>query len=567
MIRYLISLFIIALLAGCAAKPKVDKGTTSSLSYEEIQQTKYSNADIKTAQKLFGLDFQDDVIDTMKSYLERNAVGYDSLRAYKIPNHIFPALTLDIHPKGFVMPDGPDTMIISQHSDIIRPKEAHEIAFLSITELAALIRKGQLSSVDLTKLYLDRLERYNPTLQCAITITKDLAIAQAKKADQEIASGRYRGLLHGIPYGVKDLISVKNYKTTWGAMPYKDQFIDHDATIIKKLEEAGAVLIAKLVTGALARGDVWYDGQTMNPWDTLQGASGSSAGSASATSAGLVGFSIGTETLGSITSPSTRNGVTGLRPTYGRVSRDGVMSLSWSMDKIGPICRSAQDCAIVFDVLKGEDINDITTRTAPFYYEDNIDYTQLKVACFTALVSQDTTASGDHLRSAIALIQDQGIKIDSISLPSRYPFDAFDVILRVEAAAFFDELVRFGDVDMMVQQTKKSRANSLRQARFIPAVEYIQANRFRTMLIQDMHEVMAPYDIVITPTFGGEQLMITNLTGHPVVTVPSGIDDENHPTSISFLGQLYQDGVILSFAHYFQQLTEHHLRRPPDFEK
>jgi len=567
MIRYLISLFIIALLAGCAAKPKVDKGTTSSLSYEEIQQKKYSNADIKTAQKLFGLDFQDDVIDTMKSYLERNAVGYDSLRAYKIPNHIFPALTLDIHPKGFVMPDGPDTMIISQHSDIIRPKEAHEIAFLSITELAALIRKGQLSSVDLTKLYLDRLERYNPTLQCAITITKDLAIAQAKKADQEIASGRYRGLLHGIPYGVKDLISVKNYKTTWGAMPYKDQFIDHDATIIKKLEEAGAVLIAKLATGALARGDVWYDGQTMNPWDTLQGASGSSAGSASATSAGLVGFSIGTETLGSITSPSTRNGVTGLRPTYGRVSRDGVMSLSWSMDKIGPICRSAQDCAIVFDVLKGEDINDITTRTAPFYYEDNIDYTQLKVACFTALVSQDTTASGDHLRSALALIQDQGIKIDSISLPSRYPFDAFDVILRVEAAAFFDELVRFGDVDMMVQQTKKSRANSLRQARFIPAVEYIQANRFRTMLIQDMHEVMAPYDIVITPTFGGEQLMITNLTGHPVVTVPSGIDDENHPTSISFLGQLYQDGVILSFAHYFQQLTEHHLRRPPDFEK
>ncbi len=557
--EYLTGLIFIMILGGCARQP-VGTQTDSAES-----PAAFSKQDIHSTQKLYGLAFGDQQIDTMYPYLQRNASAYDSLRAYTIPDAVMPALTLDIHPRGYVIPDGPDSLLISLPQHVTRPESDHEIAFLSITELAALLRTDQLNSVELTELYLDRLSRYNPTLQCAISITKELALTQAKQADEELAAGLDRGLLHGIPYGVKDLVSVRSYPTTWGAQPYQDQVIDHNATIIKKLEDAGAVLVAKLVSGALARGDVWYGGQTMNPWDTLQGASGSSAGSASATAAGLVGFSIGTETLGSITSPSTRCGVTGLRPTYGTVSRDGVMSLSWSMDKVGPICRSAQDCAIVYEAIKGKDPADQTTTEAPLHYRSNVDITSLRIACLSSLIEKDTIESGDQIRSSLALLQSQGIVIDSLSLPTDFPYDVFDVILRAEAGAFFDELVRSGDVDMMVQQTMRSRANSLRQARFIPAVEYIQANRFRTMLIEEMHELMKEYDVVITPTFGGRQLMITNLTGHPVVTVPTGFDDDGHPMSISFLGQLYGEGDILSFAHYFQGITDNHKMIPPLF--
>lgn len=530
--------------------------------------SRISKQNIGHAQKLIGIEFADERIDTLHEYLERNLAGYDSLRHYEIPHQTFPAILFDPHPLGFQKPDLPDSIVVEMPSEVALPDDLNDIAYYSIPQLSALLKSGRLTSVQLTELYLERLKKYNPTLECVISITEALAMKQARKMDEELANGTSRGLLHGIPYGTKDLMSVAGYRTTWGAKPYKFQEIDHTATVIRKLEDAGAVLVAKLTSGALARGDVWFDGKTKNPWDTLQGASGSSAGSGSATAAGLVGFSLGTETLGSITSPSNRNGVTGLRPTYGRVSRDGVMSLSWSMDKVGPICRSAQDCAIVFDAIRGKDELDKTTyhAEAGFDYRADLDLTELKVAYLSKEIREDTTMVKDHIMRALAVLDSLGIQRDSIALPSDYPFDAYDIILRAESGAMFDELVRSGRVDMMVQQSGRSRANSLRQSRFIPAVEYLQANRSRNLLIEEINELFKDYDVIISPTFGGKQLQITNLTGHPVITIPTGFDEKGHPTSMTFVGNLYHEGVITSLAHLFQKATDFHLQKPSDFE-
>ena len=531
------------------------------------KSTQFTKRDIQKAQQLYGLEFTDQYVDTMQSYLVRNLSGYDSLRSYSLPHETFPSILFNPHPKGFQIPEIKDTFSIKSEAVISLPSNKAEVAFYTIPQLAALLQSRQITSTELTQLYLERLKKHNSTLQCAITITEELALSQAKQADEEIANGQYKGLLHGIPYGTKDLMSVEGYKTTWGAMPYKNQEINHTATVIKKLEAAGAVLVAKLTSGALARGDVWFDGKTKNPWDTLQGASGSSAGSGSATAAGLVGFSLGTETLGSITSPSNRNGVSGLRPTYGRVSRDGVMSLSWSMDKVGPLCRSIQDCAIVFDAIRGQDASDMTTVNVGFAYDPNINIRQLKIGYLENEIKKDTTASGDNVRKALQILDSLGIERTPVHLPTKFPYAAFDIILRAEAGAMFDELVRSGKVDRMVQQSKRSRANSLRQARFIPAVEYLQANRYRTLLIEEINELFKEYDVIISPTFGGRQLLITNLTGHPVVTIPTGFDKKGHPTGITFIGNLYQEGVILAFANAFQQASGFHLKYPPLFSE
>ncbi len=336
------------------------------------------------------------------------------------------------------------------------------------------------------------------------------------------------------------------------------------ATIVKRINDAGAVLLAKLTSGALARGDVWWGGRTVNPWDTLQGASGSSAGSGSATSAGLVGFSIGTETLGSITSPSNRNGVTGLRPTYGRVSRDGVMPLSWSMDKVGPICRSAEDCLLIFQVIQGKDENDPMTFDLPFCYEA-MDLKSMKIGYLKSLFERDTTQSMDSIENRMDIFDQLNITMMEDSISSDAPFEVFDVILRSEAGAFFDDLIRSGRVNRMVQQGQRSRANSLRQSRFIPAVEYLQANRHRRVLIEDMHKFMSKYDVVVSPTFGGRQLQITNLTGHPVVTIPMGLDHEGHPVSITLIGRLFEEHKILQLAMYLQEHMEYDNLHPPLF--
>lgn len=525
----------------------------------------FTKRDVKKSEKLIGLHFANKDIDTLYPYLKRNRSGFDSLRKYPIGNDVFPAIRFDPTPFDFTMPEQQNGTDWKIPDNVEIPNPYDLLAFYTIPQLASLIKNQKITSTELTKFFLARLKKYQPVLQCSITITDSLALEQAKRADEEIKNGKYRGILHGIPYGTKDLMAVPGYPTTWGAAPYKDQVIDETATVVKKLKDAGAILVAKLVSGALARGDVWFGGKTKNPWDTTQGASGSSAGSGSATSAGLVPFALGTETLGSITSPSTRNGVTGLRPTYGRVSRHGVMSLSWSMDKVGPLGRNAEDCAIVFEAIQGKDKDDLSTVDLPFGVNWKKDIKNLRVAYLKKDIEKDTTETGDNLRNALKSLKEMGIEPTAVEMPKEVPYRGFDIILRAEAGAFFDELVRSGDVGLMVEQSRRSRANSLRQSRFIPAVEYIQANRQRQLLIQKMHDLMKDYDVLISPTFGNDQLMATNLTGHPVIAVPTGLDDENHPTSMTFVGNLYDEESILLLAKAFQDNTSFDELHPPGY--
>lgn len=524
----------------------------------------FTKKDIRHAQKLYGLSFEKEGIDTMYNYLGRNLNAYDSIREHPIENNVFPALLFNPLPNNFQFPESEENPSWEPKETKL-PENIEELAFYSIRELAFLLKNQMITSEALTQMYLNRIEKYDPQLEAVITVTKELALQQAKKADQEIQNGNYKGLLHGIPYGVKDLMAVKDYKTTWGAASYKDQVFDYTATVVEQLESAGAVLIAKLVSGTLARGDVWYGGKTKNPWDITQGATGSSAGSGSATAAGLVAFSLGTETLGSIVSPSNRCGLSGLRPTYGRVSRNGIMSLSWSMDKVGPICRSAEDCAIVFSYILGKSDTDQSIIEAPFNFNINTDISQLKVAYVAQEMNKDTTGIGQNNLNALAQLKLMGIQMDSISLPNSLPNNMFDIILRAESGAFFDELIRSGAVDELVEQHQGSRANSLRQSRFIPAVEYLQANRERKILIEEMHQLMKNYDVLIAPTLGSKQLYITNLTGHPALTVPTGLDEKGHPTSITLIGNLFEEGKLLQLARAYQIETDFDEKHPPLF--
>ena len=531
------------------------------------QRKSFTKNDIKASQKLIGIEFSKQRIDTLYDYLGQNKKGYDSLRRYKIESEVFPALLFDPKPQGLEIPKSTNTSISWEvPNDVERPDNFNELAFYTIPKLASLIKSKKVSCLELTKFFLKRLKKYSPKLECTITITEELALQQAKQLDDELANGTYRGILHGIPYGVKDLMSVAGYPTTWGAAPYKTQQIEETATVVRRLNKAGGVLVAKLVSGALARGDVWFGGKTKNPWDVTKGASGSSAGSGSATAAGLVPFALGTETLGSITSPSSKNGITGLRPTYGVVSRHGVMPLSWSMDKVGPMCRNAEDCAIVFSFIRGKDVKDKTTTDIPFVYEPKKDIKTLKVAYLKDDIEKDTSKSKTNLLKAMDTFKKMGIEPTPINLPTDVPFNGFDIILRAESGAFFDDLVRSGDVDVMVEQHKRSRANSLRQSRFIPAVEYLQANRHRQVLIEKMHQLMKEFDVLISPSFGNRQLVITNLTGHPVIAIPTGLDDENMPTSLTLVGNLYDEGNILLLAEHFQEKTDFDELHPPGYD-
>jgi Asp-tRNA(Asn)/Glu-tRNA(Gln) amidotransferase A subunit family amidase len=382
--------------------------------------------------------------------------------------------------------------------------------------------------------------------------------------DEEIAEGKYRGMLHGIPFGAKDLLATKDYKTTWGATPYKDQMIDEDATVIIKLEEAGAVLCAKLTLGALAWGDVWFDGMTRNPWDTTQGSSGSSAGSASSVSAGLLPFAIGTETWGSIVSPSTVCGTTGLRPTYGRVSRAGAMALSWSMDKIGPICRSSEDLAIVFEAIYGPDKLDQTLYDVPFNYKPEVDFSKLKIG----YLKNDFDKQYDfHSQDSVTLLKlkELGADLIPIELPE-LPVNDLSIILSAEAGAAFDELTRSNRDDLLVRQIKDAWPNVFRASRFIPAVEYINANRIRFLLIQQMQELMNKIDLYVATSWEGDNLLLTNLTGHPCVVLPNGFSEVGIPTSITFIGRLFEEGKLIAFAKKYQDTTNFNKQHPPAFK-
>lgn len=437
------------------------------------------------------------------------------------------------------------------------------MAFYPVYQLSSLIKSKKITSLQLTQIFLTRLKKYGDTLKCVITITDSLAITQAKRADEEIAKGIYRGPLHGIPYGLKDLIAVKEYKTTWGAMPYKDQVLHYDATVVKKLEQAGAVLVAKLTTGALAWGDVWYGGKTLNPWNLDQGSSGSSAGPASATAAGLVPFSIGSETLGSIVSPSTRCGNTGLRPTYGRVSKHGAMALSWSMDKLGPICRNANDCALVLEAIRGVDGKDFTVKEMPFNYGEK-DVKTLKIGYLKEAFENNRFGSKKDSAS-LALLEKQGFQLIPKQFSTEIPVGALRIILDVEAGAAFDELTRSNQDTLMVRQIRNAWPNVFRASRLIPAVEYIQANRLRHELTLQFNEMMKDIDVLIAPSFNN-QLTITNLTGHPCVVLPNGSYAGDQPGSITLLGNHFDEASILILAELIQTLTPFEDEHPLTFQ-
>lgn len=512
---------------------------------------------IRYAGSLIGIDYTDTEIELMEDEVKQMVKTIEENRTTSLDNGISPVLSFDPRPEGFKIPQGNSNLQISIPEHIMLPKDSIELAYLSIPELASLIRSGQITSVGLTEFYLSRLKKHDPQLHCVITYMEDRALAQANKMDKELAEGKDRGLLHGIPCGIKDLLSTKDYKTTWGAKPFKDQFIPYDATVVEKLETSGAVIIAKLTMGSLAWGDVWYGEKTRNPWDLNSGSSGSSAGSASAVSAGLLPFAIGTETLGSIVSPSTVCGTTGLRPTYGRVSRYGAMALCWSMDKIGPITRNAQDAAIVLHAINGPDQKDPHAIPAPFTYSDLTDVTSYKIGYVKSHFDRDYAMKAND-SIALSRWRALGLQIEAVELPD---FPSIGLILDVEAATAFDELTTSGLDDSLVRQIANAWPNVFRQARLVPAVEYLKANRLRRILIEDMHKLLSEYDVIIHPSWNSSALSISNYTGHPAIVIPNGFR-EGKPTSISMMGKLYGEEALIHVAKLFQENTDYHLQHP-----
>jgi len=506
---------------------------------------------IAEAEWITGLQLTEKQREEVAETLARRMNTIQALRAVDVAYDVPPAVAF--HPAPLDPPTAHSRAGRAQLREAAPPKlpeTPEDIAFLPVTELAALIRARKLTSLELTKIYLERLKFYNPVLNCVVTLTEDLALKQAKRADREIAAGRYRGPLHGIPWGAKDLIAYPGYKTTWGAGPFQEQTLDQKATIAQRLDDTGAVLVAKLSLGALAWGDEWFGGQTRNPWNVKEGSSGSSAGSACAAAAGLVGFAIGSETLGSIVSPSRRCGTSGLRPTFGRVSRHGCMALAWSMDKLGPICRSVEDCALVFGAIHGYDGLDPTAVDRPFHWPPRRDLPALRVGYFDNGLSEEK-------RGDLAVLRDLGVTLVRIQLPEKYPAWAMTLILGVESAAMFDPLVRANNLEGTVRWP-----NELRQGQFVPAVEYLRAQRIRTLLMQEMETLFEKVDCYI----GGDDLTITNLTGHPTVVLPGGFhrrDGRRVPFGITFTGRLYGDETVLSVASAYQRATGHHLERPP----
>lgn len=514
---------------------------------------------INQAEKILGLDFTNAEADSMINDLNDNRKDFESIRKIPLDNSVAPALYFNPLPVGFEFEKNYLPFKASQIGLVNMPANRDDLAYYSVRELAELLRTKKITSVELTRFFLDRLKKYDTKLHYAITITEDLALKQAAKADNEIKAGKYKGLLHGIPYGAKDLLAVKGYKTTWGSVPYKDQIIDQDAVVIQRLEKAGAVLCAKLTLGELAMGDVWFGGKTLNPWDLNRGSSGSSAGSASSVAAGLLPFAIGSETLGSIVSPSTECGTTGLRPTYGRVPRTGAMTLSWSMDKLGPICRTVEDCAIVFNTIQGADGQDFTCMQAPFNYDGTKGLQGIRIAYLkNDFERKYPNRSMDSL--SLVVLKKLGAELIPLELPD-LPSNDISFLLGVEAAAAFDELTRSGKDDLLVRQGKNAWPNAFRSARFIPAVEYIQANRHRTLLIQEMERRMKGIDVYLSPSFG-RNLTLTNLTGHPCVVLPNGFRPEGRPTSITFMGKLFGEAKLLQVAKAYQDATDFHKKHP-----
>jgi Asp-tRNA(Asn)/Glu-tRNA(Gln) amidotransferase A subunit family amidase len=572
---------------------------------------------IDSAAAVADVPISDEYKEMMLENLNDQAKGYEEIYKLRIPNSVDPALVFDPVLPGMKLETERKPLRISKAPSIAAsgvPKNLEDMCFASVRELAEFVRTKKVSSVSLTEMYLARLKKYDPTLKFVVTLTEERALAQAKKADAEIAAGKYRGPLHGLPWGAKDLLATKGYRTTWGAGGFENQNIDEDATVVKRLDDAGAVLVAKLTLGALAQGDVWFGGVTRNPWNTNQGSSGSSAGPASATAAGCVAFSVGSETLGSISSPSTRCGCTGLRPTFGLVPRTGAMALSWSMDKLGPICRAVEDCALVLSAIYGPDEKDPSVQPAAFNWDANLDWRKLRVGYMKAdfehkpddqqaTPKEEPAATPDEQKkreeqkkrreaararaeydrkynnAGLAKLREMGVNLVAVEMP-KLPYEAMVVMLTAEAAAAFDELTRSGKDKLLTAQKDYDWPNTFRSARFIPAVEYIQAARARRMAMREVAKVFQGFDVVVAPT-QSEQLVITNLTGHPSVILPNGLRGSDAPkppsddpgdfrnaggpgtmASLTFLGNLYGEAKLLAFARAYQDATGFHLQHP-----
>lgn len=531
-------------------------------------QDTITKKDISAAAKLFDLSFTEKEIDTMYAGVKENLIGYRQMHKYTIDNSVQMSMAQNPVLPGMIFPAKQEKIKWSTEK-ISMPSNINELAFYSISQLAYLIKTKQISSVALTQFFIDRIKKYGDTLACVISITDSIALDQAKKADEEISAGKYKGLLHGIPYGLKDLFAVKSTKTTWGAAPYKNQRIEEDAYVYTKLKEAGAVLVAKFTLGALAMGDYWYGGRTKNPWNLNSGSSGSSAGSASATVAGLVPFAIGTETWGSIISPSSTCGATGLRPTFGRISRTGAMALSWSLDKIGPICRSAEDAAIVFSAIHGTDGLDASAVNKPFNYNPSLDIKKMRIGYAKNYFDRITDTARLELK-VLQTFKDMGVELIPIVFPDSgvYNFNIMDIVISAESAAAFDEFTRNNVDDEMTRQTPYDWPNSFRVSRLMTGVEYVNANRHRYTLMQKINEAMQQIDVLICPTRGsGNQSAITNLTGQPAVCVPIGFDKRSGlPQSITFLGNIYGEAAILLAAKRYQENSIWDDMHPPKFK-
>lgn len=549
-----------------------DNDPLSAISEDEVKVDDSITLDmIEKAEKIAGLVFTPEQRALMLEDLQEALQDFIAMREESIPNSVAPSLQFDLRASGALLPTGTISRLSTgwEPPTVELPSSEEDIAFMSVAQLSGLIKSRQISVTRLTSLYLARLKRFDAKLQAVVTLTEERAMAQAAQLDEELRQGQWRGPLHGIPWGAKDLLAVKGYPTTWGAVPYREQVIDEDATVVQRLDNAGAVLVAKLTLGALAWGDVWFGGTTKNPWNIEEGSSGSSAGPGSAVAAGLVAFAIGSETLGSIVSPSTRNGVTGHRPTYGRVGRGGAMALSWSMDKLGPMCRSAEDCALVFDAIHGNDGVDVSSMDVPFEWQVISDPLAMRIGYIEEAFEGEYPGDAAD-KQTLDVLRAMGMDLIPVSLPDRAVGPMLQT-LSVEAAAAFDEITRNGQVDSMVRQVRNAWPNVFRAARFVPAVEYIQANRLRTLLMQEMETVMQAIDVFVSPSFRGSTLRITNLTGHPAVVVPNRFDPlssdqaspRRSPGSITFVGGLFKDREVLAVAHAYQQQTDFHLRRPP----
>ena len=541
--------------AGALAAPVIGQ-------QQQQEEGPVSKEDLDAMERIMGLDFSDEEDEAILQGVNSRLRNFEQLRELDIPLDTEPALTFDPRPAGFRMPEGDSRGEVREPVRLERAGTDEDIAFMSSAQLSRLIYSRQISPVELTEIYLRRLREYDPMLLCVISYTEERAMAQARRAEREIMAGIYRGPLHGVPWGAKDLLAARGYRTTWGAKPYEDQVIDYDATAVTRLDEAGAILVAKLTLGALAMGDWWFGGRTRNPWNPEQGSSGSSAGPASATAAGLVGFSIGSETRGSIISPSAQCGVVGLRPTFGRVSRYGAMALSWSMDKLGALCRSVEDAALVFDAIRGSDGKDTTVVDAPFRWESPRPLREMRLGYIPS--EFEGRRMSDHNKQvyadALEVLRRLGAVLEPIELPD-LPMGAIGMVLSTEAAAAFDDLVRSGRVAELTRQGRGAWPSSFRSYRFVPAVEFIRAQRARRILMHHADLLMREYDAFITPS-GGGSLGMTNLTGHPALAVPCGFDEEGDPMEIMITGRLYEEDVILDIGWQYEQATEWHTKRP-----